>query len=186
MTDHQSRNRIGKPALIERYDEEYVIKCVITLVEFIYTHGSLTNEKRMATQQKVEQKFSTDLTTIGDETTNDEKILKLLVCLERRSFDQILEEYKEYKQNLSTKFGVVFFDHDHQAPKTDGDPAVTEMPQAINKMNHAARPFWWPKLNKDIQMKCDECISCKMSGKSNKPQLPMIGISYLPTVQKLN
>ena len=57
---------------------------------------------------------------------------------------------------------------------------------AINKKSHAPRPFWWPKLTKDIQTKCNECIPCKMSGKSIKPQLPMTEINYLPPAEKPN
>ena len=54
------------------------------------------------TVRQAEQKFSTDLRTIADETTNDEKLQKTLVCLERRNFEQIPEVYKQYKNNLST------------------------------------------------------------------------------------
>ena len=32
----------------------------------------------------------------------------------------------------------------------------------------------------------DECITCKMSGKSPKPQLPMTEINYLPPVENSN
>ena len=53
-------------------------------------------------------------------------------------------------------------------------------------MNHGVRPFWWPKLTKDIQTKCKICIPCKMSGKSIRPQLPMTEINYLPPAEKPN
>ena len=42
--------------------------------------------------RQAEQEFTTDLKTIATETTNDEKMLKTLGCLERRSTDQIPEE----------------------------------------------------------------------------------------------
>ena len=61
------------------------------------------------TIRQAEQKFSTDLRTIADETTNDEKLIKTLVCLERRSYEQIPDEYKERHKNMSTRFGVVFY-----------------------------------------------------------------------------
>ena len=56
----------------------------------------------------------------------------------------------------------------------------------INKMTAAAKPFWWPQLVRDIQQKCDECVSCKMAGKDIKPQLPMTENIYLPPVEKTN
>ena len=141
------------------------------------------------TVRQAEQKFSTDLRTIADETTNDEKLLKTLVCLERRNFEQIPEEYKQYKNNLSTRFGVVFYDDKIVIPKPLRQTVIMLLHKghpAINKMSHAARPFWWPKLTKDIQTKCNECIPCKMSGKSIKPQLPMTEINYLPPAEKPN
>ena len=50
LTDFLSRNPISKPEPIENYDEEYVINCVITLLEFITTHGSITDEKKLEAQ----------------------------------------------------------------------------------------------------------------------------------------
>ena len=47
------------------------------------------------TVRQVEQKFATDLKTIAGETTNDEKLLKTLVCIERKTMEQIPEEYKD-------------------------------------------------------------------------------------------
>ena len=139
------------------------------------------------TVRQVEQKFATDLKTIAGETTNDEKLLKTLVCLERRTYEQRPEEYREYKKNLSTRFGVVFYDDKIIIPKSLRQTVIILLHKghpAINKMSAAARPFWWPKITKDIQAKCDECIPCRMTGKSIKPQIPMSEINYLPPVKK--
>ena len=57
---------------------------------------------------------------------------------------------------------------------------------AINKMSAAAKPFWWPKLTKEIQNKCDESIRCKMAGKSIKPQITRLEINYIPPADKPN
>ena len=62
------------------------------------------------TVRQVEQKLATDLNTIAGETANDEKLLNTLVCIERKTFEQIPEKYKEYKNHLSTRFGIVFYD----------------------------------------------------------------------------
>ena len=48
------------------------------------------------TVRQVEQKFAREFKTIAGETTNDEKRLKTLVCIERKCFEQIPEEYKEH------------------------------------------------------------------------------------------
>ena len=141
------------------------------------------------TVRQVEQKFSTDLRTIADGTTNDEKLLKTLVCLEQRNFEQFPEEYRQYKNNISTRFGIVFYDDKIIIPKPLRQTVIMLLHKghlAINNMNHAARLFWWPKLTKDVQFKCNECVPCKMSGKCIKPQLPMTKINYLPQAEKPN
>ena len=141
------------------------------------------------TVRQVEQKFATDLKTIAGETTNDEKLLKTFVCIERKTLEQMPEEYKEYKNHLSTRFRVVFYDNKIIIPQALRRTIITLLHKghpAINKMSAAAKPFWWPKLTKEIQNKCDECIPCKMAGKSIKPQIPMSEINYLPPADKPN
>ena len=126
------------------------------------------------TIRQAEQKFSTDLRTIADETTNDEKLFKTLVCLERRSYEQIPDEYKEHHKNMSTRFGVVFYNDKIVIPKPlrkTFNLLLHKGHPAINKMTHAAKPFWLPKLNKDIQTKCNECIHCKMSAQPETLQV---------------
>ena len=139
--------------------------------------------------RQVEQKISIDLKTIAKETTNDNKLLKALVCIKRQNVEPLPDEYKDYEKNLSTRFGVVFYDDKIVVTKPLKQTVTMLLHKGhptINKMNHAARPFWWLKLTKDIQTKCNECFPCKMSGKSNKRQLPMTEINYLPPVEKRN
>ena len=141
------------------------------------------------TIRQAEQKYATDLRTIAKETTDDEKLLKALVCLERRTLEQIPEEYKAYQRLLSTRFGVVFYDDRIIIPKSLRTTIIMLLHKrhaAINKMTAAAKLFWWPRLIRDIQQNCDECIPCKMAGKNIKPQLPMTETNYLPPAEKTN
>ena len=62
------------------------------------------------TIRQAEQKFSLDLKMIAMETTKVDKLLKTLVCIERKTTTQIPDEYKQYTRNLSTRFGVMFYD----------------------------------------------------------------------------
>ena len=55
-----------------------------------------------------------------------------------------------------------------------------------NKTTSAAKPFWWPKLQQDIQQKCDDCFACKMTGKSTNTQIPMTQVNYSPPAEKPN
>ena len=132
---------------------------------------------------------TTDLRTFADETANDDKLIKSPVCLERRSYEQIPEEYREYHKNLSTRVGVEIYDGRILIPKPLRRTVILLLHkghQAINKLTYAARPFWWPKLSKDIQTKCSACIPCKISGKNIKLQIPMTEINNLPPVEKPN
>ena len=141
------------------------------------------------TIKQAEQKFTTDLKTIATETNNDEKLLKTLVCLERRTLEQIPDEYKPYYKQLSIRFGVVFYDDRIIIPKSLRTTVIMLLHKghaAINKMTTAAKPSWWPRITRDIQQKCDECIPYKMAGKDIKPHIPMTEFNYLPPVEKTN
>ena len=87
------------------------------------------------TIRQAEQKFSTGLKTISKETTNDEKLIKTLVCLERQTPNQIPEEYQSYKKNLSTRFGVNFYDDKIIIPKalSKSNLATTQRPSSANQ-----------------------------------------------------
>ena len=75
------------------------------------------------TNRQAEQQFATDLRTIAKETTDNEKLLKTLLCLERKTLEQIPEEYKAYQRQLSTRFGVVFYDDRIIIPKSLRQPS---------------------------------------------------------------
>ena len=47
LTDYLSRNPISKPEPIENYDEEYVINCIMPLLEFINNYGSVASQKKL-------------------------------------------------------------------------------------------------------------------------------------------
>ena len=51
------------------------------------------------TIRQMEQKFATDLKTIAGETTNDEKLLKTLVCIKRKQWNKYQKSTKDI-QNI--------------------------------------------------------------------------------------
>ena len=111
------------------------------------------------TIRHAEHKCTTDLQTIATETSNDKKLLKKLVCLERRTLEQIHDQYKPYQKQLTTRFGVVFYDDRIISPKALRATIIMLLHKVhvtINKMTAAAKPFWWPRISRDIQQKCDE------------------------------
>ena len=138
------------------------------------------------TIRQAEQEFTTNLKTIATETTNDQKILRSLVCLKRRLMEQIHEEYRLYQKQLSTRFGVIFYNDRIIIPKELKNTIsmlLHEVHAAINKITRVAKPFWWPRTIGDIQQKYEECIPCKMAGENIEAQIPMTEINYLPPVE---
>ena len=140
------------------------------------------------TVRETEKDFATDLQLLMTETTNDPKLSKTLVCLERQQYDNIADEYSLYKKKLSTRYGLVFFEDKIIVPlnlRTTVSLLHKEHP-AINKMTLSAKHFWSPKLTEAIQRKCDNCIQCKLSGKSIKPNIPKTEQKCLPPLSAPN
>ena len=141
------------------------------------------------TIRQAEQKLKTNLKTIDTQTTNDERLLETLMCQERKTLEQITDEYKPYQKHLSTRFGVVFYDDRiiiQKAQRTTIIMLLQKGHAAINKMRAPVKSFLWSRITRDIQQKCNECVPCKMAGKNIKPQLTMTEINYLPTIKKTN
>ena len=53
-------------------------------------------------------------------------------------------------------------------------------------MSHAAKRFWWPRMNKEIQQKRYEWIPCKKTDKNIRPQLTMTEVKFLPLTENPN
>ena len=139
--------------------------------------------------RETEKQFATDLQLLMTETTNDPSLLKTLVCLERQQHDNIPEEYSIYKKKLSSRYGLVFFEDKIIVPKNLRTRIISLLHKghpAINKMSMAARHFWWPRITEAIQTKCDNCVPCKMAGKSIKPNIPSTEKNQLPPLSKPN
>ena len=78
------------------------------------------------------------------ETTNDPKLLKTLVCLERQQYDNIPDEYSLYKKQLSTRYGLVLFEGKIIVPinlRTTVISLLHKEHPAINKMTLSAKHF---------------------------------------------
>ena len=93
------------------------------------------------------------------------------------------------EQGTSTNFVVRFYDAKIIVPRNSRNTVITLLHRShpsINKLSHAAKPIWWPKMSNEIQQKLDDCIPCKMTGKDIKFQLPMTEVIYLLPIRKSN
>ena len=121
-----------------------------------------------------------DLKTIAGETTNDKKLLK---TLHRKKI--LLTDTGRVQRAQKTRISKIprclLRRQDNYSPGAEkNDHYLT--PQGTSSLGQ----FWWPELTEEIQNKCDECIPCKMAGKSNKPQNPMSEKQHLPPADKPN
>ena len=94
--------------------------------------------------RETEKEFATDLQLLMTETTNDPKLLKTLVCLERQQYDNIPDEYCLYKKKLSTRYGLVFFEDKITVPLNLRTTVISLLHKghpAINKMTLSAKHF---------------------------------------------
>ena len=139
--------------------------------------------------RQADKKFSTDLSLLMRETTNDETLVKTLVCLERQQYDQIPAELRIYKKKLSTRYGLLFYEDRIVIPNNLKNQIIAMLHKghpSIVKMTDNADIFWWPKMSEDIQKKCNNCIPCRMTGKNIKPLIPFTEKNKLPKLDKPN
>ena len=138
--------------------------------------------------RETEKNFSTDLQLLMTETTNDPTLLKTLICLERQQHELIPEGYQAHKKKLLSRFGLVFIEDKIIVPKNLRTTIISLLHKghpAINKMNLAARHFWWPRMTEAIQ-NCESCLPCKISGKNIKPNIPSTETNSLPPLKSPN
>ena len=74
----------------------------------------------------------------------------------------------------------------HKNPRITVIKLQNKVHLSIHKVTTAAQPLWlwWPKMGRESKQKCDNCIPCKMTGKSIK--LSMTEKNVLPPTQKPN
>ena len=85
LTVYLGRNPVFKPEPIENYDEEYVINCIIPLMEFVNNHDSIDEIRkkgiRTDNSEKREQKFNQSQVSYqnkpkpSENKTNDRSLL---------------------------------------------------------------------------------------------------------------
>ena len=141
------------------------------------------------TVQEVEKTFATDLSLLIKETAKDETLRKTLVTLEMQKLDELPEDYRIFKNKLSTRFGLVFYEDNIIVPKGLRTTIITLLHKghpASTKMQLSAKGLWWPRLTEQIEKKCSECVPCRASGKNIKPDIPKTEINTLPKLSEPN
>ena len=71
LTDYLSKNPISKPQPVENYEGEYVINCIMPLLEFINNYGSAASQKKL--EARTDQNEQCEQTIIQSEQSRPNK-----------------------------------------------------------------------------------------------------------------
>ena len=194
LTDYLSRNPVSKSEPIENDDKEYVIKFLILLMLIIDNHGSIDElgktEIKTDNSEKREQIFNQSQASYQNKPKSSENITNdriLLLSSQQPVIHVNIQQPKEYNETI-TRMDI------KNIEQLEGQDSTAEPLALSNRWKELVKPndymmtkgCRWSKITKDIQQKCDECVPCKMTGKSIKPQLLMSEIFYLPPADETN
>ena len=125
--------------------------------------------------KKTEKGFALDLPLLVDETARDIKILNAITATEKQQLQNIFYPYRPHRLQLSTRFGVLFYNDKIVIPENMQTTIIAMLHQghtSAAKMDRLAEVFWWPGLHREIQEKAETCSSCRTAGKNFGTQTP--------------
>ena len=119
INDSLSRSPISMPGPIENYDEEYVINCIIPLLEFINNYGSITDERETTTR----------INQMNSNKTNNQSNSRYLLKLQTNNNQQ------QNRSSLLLQQNSVYTNRykDRQTQNSKMDPKTVE---TIEKEDH--------------------------------------------------
>ena len=139
--------------------------------------GAITEGKKLAeeTIKKAEMDFMMDLKSLIAKSATDAKLNRIKLALNREDHSMAPENYRQYFENISSKWGLYFLNDRIIVPTELRKKLLDTLHfghAGTTKMTTEAKIFWWPNINKDIEDKVKFCISCMSSGKNLKYQIP--------------
>ena len=139
--------------------------------------GAITEGKKLAeeTIKKAEMDFMMDLKSLIAKSATDAELNRIKLALNREDHSMAPENYRQYFENISSKWGLYFLNDRIIVPTELRKKLLDTLHfghAGTTKMTAEAKIFWWPNINKDIEDKVKFCIACMSSGKNLKYQLP--------------
>ena len=174
LTDYLSRNPFSKPEPIENYDEEYVIngECVIPLLEFNKTHGSITNEKRMAMQtDKAEAHASNNQsqTRSANELSTNERNKHWPLQI-TQSVHKVRHTTAENNQTVENKMDIIIIESiEKDDPSEDNIRLTTRWKEIVKPGDYRFTQGQWRKYAPSRALRSEQNrIEVELRPKRNK------------------
>ena len=105
------------------------------------------NEKHQKAIMKAEKVFSYGLAATSGRKSKRHEILDEIIALETGQSDSFFYHYRPHRENLTTRFGSLFYNDQIVIPEAMRSTPIAMLHQehvSTNKMDQSAEAFWWP------------------------------------------
>ena len=172
LTDYLSRNPISKPEPIENYEEEYVVNCIIPLLEFINTHGSVTDEKERTarTDQKKSNQTNSQSNSrhVQKLQTNDSKHQHRSSLLSQQNSVRTYQLKDNYSQSKEVDLKTIEL-IEKQDPSAETFKLTTRWKEITKPGDYRYTQGQWKKYNPPRTLKAEqEKIEIELWQRKNK------------------
>ena len=118
------------------------------------------------------------------------KIIKAIEEDRKQDITQLGNYYKSYNNNLYVSGGCLYFDDRLVIPACLRSTMLHRLHEAhpgrFALKSLATQYIWWPKIYREIQVHCENCIKCVKAGKNLKHLSNHNNLGKLPTVEEPN
>ena len=137
------------------------------------------------TIKKAEFNFMLDLKTLIAKSSTDADLNRVRDAMRRGEKNTAPEDYRANFEKLNNKWGLTFNDDRIVVPAELRKKLLDTLHfghAGTTKISAEAKIFWWPNMQKEIEVKTKNCVACMSSGKNLKYQLPKPNFGKLKTL----
>ena len=119
---------------------------------------------------------------LARETEEDAELCHVRTLLLANQLEKLPEPYSQFKNSLSTKYGLIFQDDKLVVPAGLQATMVNLLHKdhaGVEKMKQAAPYITWKSMDSDLRRKITECVGCYQAGKNIKLTIPKTERSVL-------
>ena len=112
-----------------------------------------------------------DLPLLVDKRASDTKLLDARIALETGHSDSIFYPYRPHREDLTTRFGFLFYNDKIIIPEAMRSTLIANLHQghvSVNEMDQSAEGFWGPGSYLEIKERAEVCQRCRDAGKKLK------------------
>ena len=143
---------MSKPQTVENYDEEYVINCIIPLMEFINNHGSLDqlSKKEIRTDNSEKREENSTITgdlqkqTPSENKTNDRS---LLLSSQQPVLHVKIQQPKQDNETITRKDTKKLKQIERQDPRAETLALTNRWKQVVKPNDYRMTKGVWKKYN---------------------------------------